>query len=121
MIKYLCEVKEVTKIGNHAKEGYIEETILEEYDRSGLKKILSPLLKNVPYRFLSPWIPFTTQEDVIQKSYNYKKYHGVYGIYDEGIVLNAEWLEYFRDNYHELRDFVIRELERSYSVREYNA
>lgn len=115
--KYLCEVKEVAKISNLAKEGFIEETILEEYDRSGIKKILSPLLKNVPYRFLSPWIPFTTLEDVVQKSYNYKKYHGVYGIYDEGIALNAEWLQYFRDNYQKIRDFVIRELEKSYPVR----
>lgn len=118
MKKYLCEVKEVAYIGNNAKEGFIEETILEYYDRSDIKKILSPLLKNVPYRFLSPWIPFTTQEEVIQKSYDYKKYHGVYGIYDEGIVLNAEWLDYFRENYNQLREFVIKELKKAYSARE---
>lgn len=117
MKKYLYDLKVVAKIRDDAKEGFIEEIILDKYDSLGIKKILSPLLKNVPYRFLSPWIPFTTQDEVVQKSYNYKKYHGVYAIYDEGIVLNAEWLEYFRKNYDEIRGFIINELEKAYAYR----
>ena len=118
MKKYLCEIKEIVEIGDDAKDDFVENTILENYDRLGINKILSPLLKNVPYRFLSPWIPFTTQEDVVEKSYNYKKYHGVYGIYDEGIILNAEWLEYFRNHYSEMKNFAIKELEKTYLAKE---
>ena len=118
MKKYLSEIKEIVEISDDAKDDIVEETILENYDRLGIKKILSPLLKNVPYRFLSPWIPFTTQEDVVEKSYNYKKYHGVYGIYDEGIILNAEWLEYFRNHYSEMKNFAIKELEKTYLAKE---
>jgi hypothetical protein len=117
MKKYLIDLKDVANFEDDAKVGFIEEMILEKYDSLGIKKILSPLLKNVPYRFLSPWITFTTQDEVIQKSYDYKKYHGVYAIYDEGIVLNAEWLEYFRNNYDEIRDFIINELEKAYADR----
>ena len=40
------------------------------YENQNIKSLLNPLLKNVPYRFLSPWIPFTSNDDVMKQSWN---------------------------------------------------
>ena len=115
--KYLYEVKEHTNIRNDAKEVFVEETIIENYDRLGLKKVLSPLLKNVPYRFLSPWIPFTTQEEVIQKSID-KDNHCLYSLLEDGIDLNPEWFHFLRNHYDEIKEFIIEDLMKSYPIKD---
>ena len=43
-----------------ATSNVVENHIKMHYDSKGVDKLLSPLLKNVPYRFLSPWVKYTT-------------------------------------------------------------
>lgn len=114
--KYLSEVKKIINLDNDADESLVEESIIENYDSLGVKGVLSPLLKNVPYRFLSPWIPFTTQDEVINKSCD-KDTHCLYRLLDEEIDLNPEWLNFLRDNYDEIKGFVNKELEKTYPIK----
>ena len=65
--------------------------------------ILEPLLKNVPYRLLSPWIPYTTNEEVVEKS-NSKGCACLYALREDKIVLNKEWWEYIRVRYSKICD-----------------
>lgn len=87
----------------------VEKRILYYYKRWGLENKLSPLLKNVPYRFLSPWIPFTSNDDVIAKS-NDQNTRCLYSIHDDGISINAIWRDYLIENYNKIIAFIENEL-----------
>lgn len=87
----------------------IDQVIYKYYDEWGLDSLLSPLLKNVPYRFLSPWIPFTSNNDVIAKS-NEKDSKCLYSLQDDHITINSAWGDYLLDNYDKLTQFVEKEL-----------
>jgi hypothetical protein len=69
------------------------------YESEGIDKILEPLLKNVPYRFLSPWIPYTTDAEVIEKSKN-GDCACLYALHDDHLILNQEWWEYIKKHYY---------------------
>lgn len=107
MYKYLDEVVKETTLIRTASSNVVENYLLQHYSSHGIDKILSPLLKNVPYRFLSPWIKFTTTEDVIEKSLK-TNFDGLYAIHTNGITLSEEWWEYIRDNYLEICDLTMR-------------
>ena len=59
---------------------------------------------NVPYRFLSPWIKYTYDEDVVAKSQRFEN-DCLYAIYGDEIVINDNWVEYLTEHYTILRDF----------------
>lgn len=59
---------------------------------------------NVPYRFLSPWIRYTCDEDVVKKSQNFEN-QSLYAIFGDEIVINEIWIDYLTENYTILRDF----------------
>lgn len=60
----------------------------------------------VSYRFLSPWIPFSTSNTVAQKSREKSNtpYSFVPDNHNESILLNPAWEEYFFNNGETLRD-----------------
>ena len=62
------------------------------------------MLKNVPYRFLSPWVKYTTDQEVIAAS-NEKNFTGMYALLDDRILLNEDWWDYIQDHYNELCRF----------------
>ncbi len=68
------------------------------------KKYLKVFSLNVPYRFLSPWIKYTYDEDVIRKSQVFEN-QCLYAIYGDEIVINDIWADYLTENYVILRDF----------------
>ncbi len=107
MYKYLDEVVKKTTLIRTASSNVVENYLLQHYTSHGIDKILSPLLKNVPYRFLSPWIKFTTNEEVIEKSQK-TNFDGMYSIHPNGIILSEEWWDYIKDNYLEVCDFAMR-------------
>ena len=91
--KYLYDVQRKTRTIKAASSRIVETSISQYYNTRGIKEILSPLLKNVPYRFLSPWVKFTTFEEVINKS-KQDAFDGPYALYPDRIVLNPQWWEY---------------------------
>lgn len=108
----LSKVGEKCALSRSANEKDIEYSVLEYYNTLNLDSLLTPLLKNVPYRFLSPWIPFTDNADVVEKS-NAPSTHCLYALIEDGIKINPLWSDYLLDNYDKLIQFVEREL-RSY-------
>ncbi len=104
MSKYLSEVSKKTKLIKAASSNVVETYMRQHYSSQGIEQILAPLLKNVPYRFLSPWIPFTTTEEVIAKSKS-SAFPGLYALHDEVVVINKKWWDYISQNYVDLCDF----------------
>lgn len=74
------------------------ENYLKKSNNKTIMSILAPLMKNVPYRFLSPWIQYTTDDDVIQKSRK-PEFRCPYALYDDCVVLDEQFYEYAIANY----------------------
>lgn len=74
-----------------------------------VKSIIIGLLKNVPYRFLTPWIHYTSDPDVIEKSQK-SDFGTPYAIHDDFILLDEDWHEYFMENLSKIKSFIINEL-----------
>lgn len=109
---YLVTIDEMIELNKSTKGVIIDSILLDYYVEWDLDSLLSPLLKNVPYRFLSPWIPFTSNDDVVAKSNN-PDTRCPYSLHEDHIVINPKWGKYFLDNYNKLTQFVEKEL-RSY-------
>ena len=107
MRKYLEEVIKKTKLIKGASSKVVEAYLMQHYSSQGVDKVLAPLMKNVPYRFLSPWIQYTTDAEVIEKSCA-KSFNGLYAIHSNFIVFDEEWWEYIDAHYQEVCDFVMR-------------
>ena len=104
--KYINDIVRKTSLGKQSSEKNIEEYLNEHYHDMDIDSILEPLLKNVPYRFLSPWIKYTTDREVIEKSQD-PTFDGPYALYKRKIVLNYDWKEYFILNYSKVCTFAI--------------
>ena len=103
--KYVNEIKERYLLDDFPSESKIEGQIKYFYERDHLDRMLAPLLNNVPYRFLAPWISFTSNEDVVAKS-NEKDSVCPYSIHDDYIVINPMWREYLKEHYNEIVQFI---------------
>jgi hypothetical protein len=110
--KYIDKIIAKYMLDGSSDSQKVESEILYYYERGHLDNLLSSLLKNVPYRFLSPWIPFTDNDDVITKSNN-PDTRCLYSLHDDHITINPIWSDYLIENYYMLTQFVEKEL-RSY-------
>lgn len=104
MSKYLSMVKKKVYIISSASSKVVEATLTQNYQSKGIDKELKPLLYNVPYRFLTPWIPYTFDTDVSKKS-NSKDYKSLYALREDCIVLDEDWWKYIKEHYDELCEF----------------
>lgn len=107
MKKYLEDVVKKTKLIKGATSNVVENYLKQYYSSQGVDKILAPLMKNVPYRFLSPWIKYTTDKEVVEKSCA-RQFNGLYALHDNFIALDEEWWEYIDSHYLEVCDFALR-------------
>jgi len=99
--KYLSEIQITTGLPPTVSSMRLEKYLQQNYKFQGIKSILSPLLKNVPYRFLSPWYKYTSDDDVIVGS-NRKNFTGIYALKDDGIVIKKAWWDYIKHHYSEI-------------------
>ena len=107
--KYIEEIKERTPLGRFSYSKYVDDFVLEYYKKAKLSHWLLPLIKNVPYRFLSLWIPFMSNEDVVAKSNN-PETRCPYSLHDDHIEINTAWGDYLMANYEKIAMFVEQEL-----------
>lgn len=107
MKTHLEGVVKNTKLIKGATSNVVENYLKQHYFSQGVDKILSPLMKNVPYRFLSPWLKFTSVPEIIEKSCA-KSFNGLYAIHSKYIVLDEEWWDYIYEHYNEICDFALR-------------
>lgn len=96
------EIQNAFQISIESDKDKIKKYLLDNLN--GTKKFLRIFTLNVPYRFLSPWIKYTYDEDVVAKSQRFEK-DCLYAIYGDEIVINDNWVEYLTEHYTILRDF----------------
>lgn len=96
--KYVIDLQVLTGLSKDSLEPEIESELYKKYDSLGLETKLSPLLKNVPYRFLSPWIPFTKSGEVMKESRN-QNTRCPYELYPDHLVISKLWRRAFIDYY----------------------
>ena len=106
---YLIILQGNTNVDRNAKREVVEEYVSKYYDSLQLGRTIEPLLKNVPYRFLSPWIPFTSNEDVIEKSCQ-PETRCLYELHNNYIKINDLWKDYLLDHYEEIMRFIVNNL-----------
>lgn len=104
--KMLKDIQKKTYLIKAASSKVVESSLYDYYKILGIDKILVQLLTNVPYRFLSPWIKFTSNEEVSQLS-NKDTFEGLYSINAYGIILKSKWWEYIEAHYNELCIFTL--------------
>ena len=107
LAKYLKEIQKKTYIISGASSRIVESTLSDHYYLLDVKEILSPLLNNVPYRFLSPWVKYTSNNDVAMVSQT-EDFMGFYALKSDCVELKKEWWDYIESNYKELCDFSYR-------------
>ena len=96
------EIQNAFQISIESDKDKIKKYLLDNLN--GTKKFLRVFTLNVPYRFLSPWIKYTYDEDVVAKSQRFEN-DCLYAIYGDEIVINGNWVEYLTEHYTILRDF----------------
>jgi hypothetical protein len=101
MASYLSSVEKATKLIPVATSNVVENYIKMHYESQGIDRLLAPLLKNVPYRFLSPWVKYTTDAEVIAESKR-RDFTGMYALDDDCIIINEDWWEYIQEHFDEL-------------------
>ena len=87
-----------------ADKRIIKKTLLDNLNENRIKSLLRVFTINVPYRFLSPWIKYTDDAEVVNKSQQFEN-ECLYAIQGDELSINENWVEYLTENYTILRDF----------------
>lgn len=87
-----------------ASKERIKRILLENLDDNRIKSLLRVFSLNVPYRFLSPWISYTTDRDVEYRSQKYES-DCLYALHGESVEINPAWIDYLTEHYGILHDF----------------
>lgn len=95
---YLFDLQKNTKLHNYSTESEIEGELNTNFETLKSKSQFSSLLKNVPYRFLSPWIPFTSNDDVMKRSWSPES-RCPYELYSDHVVITELWRNTLVDYY----------------------
>lgn len=109
MRRYLKEIQELINVRDNLTTRELDNLFFRYYIQKNLESTLSPLLKNVPFRFLSPWIKYESDEDVMNKS-QARQFKGLYSLYSDRIILNKYWWDYIKENFDLLYDFAVNSL-----------
>lgn len=107
--KIVIDLQWITNLPMDASKKDIMECLADHLDNKEVKDLLFILTRNVPYRFLSPWINYTTDLDVIARSQTYDNgcLYSIQKTKEEfNISINPTWEKYLQDNYGILIDFI---------------
>ncbi len=103
---YIKSIQLITNLPIDADKNKIQQTLLSS-DNVKVWSMINNLSNNVPYRFLSPWIKFSSTREVIEKS-NVFSNDCLYSIEESPkkmILLNDKWCNYLTENHMVLIDF----------------
>ena len=107
--RIVTELQWMTDLPMDAKKEEVVECLTVRLDDKKVKDQLATLIRNVPYRFLSPWINYTSDADVIARSHAYENgcLYSIQKTQDEFyITINPVWNKYLQDYYGILTDFI---------------
>ena len=82
----------------------IKQLLMDNINDNHIKSLLRVFSLNVPYRFLSPWIKYTSDKNVISRSQQFEN-ECLYAINGEYINVNSKWIDYLSEHYLILKDF----------------
>jgi len=82
----------------------IKQLLIDNINDIHIKSLLRVFSLNVPYRFLSPWIKYTSDNNVISRSQQFEN-ECLYAINGEYIEVNRKWIDYLSEHYLILKDF----------------
>lgn len=119
----VMELQRITQIPIDADSQTIIDGLTSRRTDKQIKRILNTLTLNVPYRFLSPWIKFTNDMDVVKRSQSQEN-GCLYSLYKNNgefyIVLNPAWDTYLHTHYSILVDFAYWNLTNFLQIRNPN-
>lgn len=104
------KLRMLTKLEHAADEAIVKEVLLRKMSDKNVRHVLYRLCINVPYRFLSPWITYKSDEDTIRRSRRYQNGcpYALMPILESNdlnidnkvnrLVLNPEWSDYLYKN-----------------------
>ena len=100
----IIELQKELNIPIDARKEDIKKQLMNNLNVPKIRGLLRVFTLNVPYRFLSPWIQYTTDNEVVALSQSYTN-NCLYAIKADTIEVNPNWEQYLNDNYLVLRDF----------------
>lgn len=100
----ILEIQRQLAIPIDASRESVKTQILDNLNKSEIRRLLYVLSLNVPYRFLSPWIPKSTDSQVVEQSQLFM--NGCpYAIIDKSVIIDNLWVDYLIANAAILKDF----------------
>lgn len=100
----ILEIQRLLDIPIDASKSNIKAQILGNIDKPEIRRSIHIFTLNVPYRFLSPWIPGATNTQVIAESQVFVN-NCPYAIFDKTILINNYWVDYLVSYSDILKDF----------------
>lgn len=104
----VMKLQQITQIPIDANAETVVGGITDRLDDKQVKGLLNILTLNVPYRFLSPWIQYKYDKDVVIRSQQLEN-NCLYALYKNGddfyIVMNPAWDSYLHNHYNILMDY----------------
>lgn len=97
------DIKETENLNIDSKQDLILKTLLNTTNNNTLD-LLNHFDKNVPHKFLSPWLGSGSKSEV----YRYSVIHfnkTPYSLYNDRIEISPIWFDYFKKNSGILKDF----------------
>ena len=104
--KIIEDIRKKTYLIENASESVVYNQM--NYHVDSLKGILAPLSKNVPFRFISPWIKYTSDQEVMEASQHNNT--APYALYEDKIVFDDDRLKFFTEHYDEQQQFIKKSL-----------
>ncbi|MBR6054595.1 MAG: HNH endonuclease [Bacteroidales bacterium] len=100
----ILEIQRILNIPIDANRDSVRSKIIRSVENPEVKKLIHVLSLNVPYRFLSPWIPKATDAQVVEHSVLFT--NGCpYAITGRKIVIDPLWVDYLISYSSILKDF----------------
>ncbi|MBR2193268.1 MAG: HNH endonuclease [Bacteroidaceae bacterium] len=104
----VMNLQHITQIPIDANVETIISGLIKRIEDRRIRGHLNTLTQNVPFRFLSPWVKYTWDEDVIKRSQMLEN-GCLYSLHKNGadfyIILNPAWDTYLHTHYIILMDF----------------
>lgn len=104
----IIALQKITKLPIDANKQEIHKVLINGLNNPQIIKHLRIFRMNVPYRFLSPWISYTNDQEVILRSQNFENNcpYSIEPIQGEKFVcINPQWEDYLKENCRILLDY----------------
>lgn len=98
------EIQETYNIPIDIRKEPLMQSLKNFVSDGRLKGLLNIFTKNVPYRFLNPWMNTPDDKLVEERSRTFYS-NCLYSIEGKTITINPVWVDYLTENYQVLRDF----------------